>query len=97
MVATAATPPEPKCTYCRKGKHTTENFKAGKKAQKKLKGESRASRTPPVASTTMSTASPRTPVQPQTQVPQCTSQSPAVQSPLQQVSLQSAGIEERLQ
>ena len=37
-----ATSPEPKCTYYRKGKHTTENCKARKKAKKKLERESRA-------------------------------------------------------
>ena len=94
---TTATQPKPKCTCCRKGKHTTENCKARKKAEKKLERESRASRTPLVASTTTSTASLRAPVQPQAQAPQSTSQSPAIQLPVQQVPSQSAGIEERLQ
>ena len=70
----AATQPKPSCTYCRKGKHTTENCKASKKAEKKLERESRASRTPLVTSTTASTVSLRAPVQPQGQPPQSTSQ-----------------------
>ena len=73
-----ATQPKPKCTYCRKGKHTTENCKARKKAKKTFERESRASGTPPVASTTMSTASLTAPIHPEVQTQQGTSQSPAV-------------------
>ena len=94
---TVANQSEPKCTYCRKGKHTTENCKARKKAEKKLEREYRASRTPPVTSTTTSTASLRAPVQPQAQAPPSTFQSPVIQLTVQQVLLQTAGIEERLQ
>ena len=94
---TAASKTEPKCTYCRKGKHTMEHHKARKKAEKKLERESRASRTPLVTSTTMSTASLRAPVHPQSQTQQGNSQPQAVQSSLQQTHLHNAGIEERLQ
>ena len=94
---TVANQSEPKCTYCRKGKHTTEECKARKKAEKKLERESRASRTPPVTSTAMSTVSPRAPPLLQAQASQIPPQSPVVQLTMQQVPLQTAGIEERLQ
>ena len=55
------------------------------------------SRTPPVASTAASIASLRAPIHPQAQTQEGTSQSPAVQPPLQQTHLHSAAIEERLQ
>ena len=52
---------ELKCTFCRKGKHSTENCKARKKAEKKLKKELRAKKTPMVVSTAMSITSSGTP------------------------------------
>ena len=88
---------QPKCTYCRKGKHTTEECKARKKAEKKLERESRASRTPLVTSTAASTESLRAPPLLRAQSSQIPPQSPVVQLTMQQVPLQTAGIEERLQ
>ena len=61
---------EPKCTFCRKGKHSTENCKTRKKAEKKLEKELRANRTPTVASTAMSTMSSGAPTLSQVQPPQ---------------------------
>ena len=48
---------EPKCTFCGKGKHSMENCKIRKEAEKKLEKELRANRTPMVTSTAMSTMS----------------------------------------
>ena len=50
-----------------------------------------------VASTAMSTMSPGEPPLPQAQPPQSHQQAPLVQETMQQVLLQTAGIEERLQ
>ena len=88
---------ELKCTFCGKNKYSTENCKAKKKAEKKLKKELRAKNTPMVTSTATSIMSsgapPLSPAQP-SQSPQ---QAPVIQETMQQVPLQTAGIEERLQ
>ena len=89
--------PEPKCTFCRKGKHSMENCKTRKKAEKKLKKELRANRTPMVTSTATSTMLSGAPPLSQAQPPQSHQQAPLVQETMQQVPLQTAGIEERLQ
>ena len=89
--------PEPKCTFCRKGKHSTENCKTRKKAEKKLEMELRANRTPMVTSTAASTMSSGAPPLSQAQPPQGHQQAPLVQETMQQVPLQTAGIEEWLQ
>ena len=89
--------PEPKCTFCGKDKHSMENCKTRKKAEKKLEKELRANRTPTVTSTTASTMSLRAPPLPQAQPPQGHQQAPLVQEMMQQVPLQTARIEERLQ
>ena len=87
---------EPKCTFCGKGKHSMENCKARKKAEKKLERELRAKRTPMVTSTAMSTTSSGAPPLSQAQCPQSHQQAPAIQETMQQAPLQTAGIEERL-
>ena len=74
---------EPKCTFCRKGKHSTENCKARKKAEKKLEKELRANRTPTVTSTTVSTTSLEAPPLSQAQPPQSHQQAPLVQETMQ--------------
>ena len=88
---------EPKCTFCRKGKHSMENCKTRKKAEKKLKKELRANGTPMVTSTTASTMSLGAPPLSQAQHPQSHQQAPLVWETMQQVPLQTAGIEEGLQ
>ena len=52
---TTPSQPGPKCTFCRKGKHSTENCKARKEAEKRLKKKLKANRTSTVTSTTVST------------------------------------------
>ena len=94
---TASSQSKPKCTYCRKGKHSTENCKARNKAKKKLEKELRANRTPLVTSTAVSTMSLGAPPLLQAQASQSPQQAPVVQTTIQQVPLQTAGIEERLQ
>ena len=54
---TAPNQQELKCTFCEKNKHSTENCKARKKAEKKLKEELRAKKTPTVTSTAASITS----------------------------------------
>ena len=88
---------ELKCTFCGKSKHSTENCKARKKAEKKLKKEVRAKKTPTIASTTTSTTSSGAPPLSQAQPPQSHQQAPVIQETMQQVPIQTAGIEERLQ
>ena len=88
---------ELKCTFCGKSKHSTQKRKARKKAEKKLEKELRAKKTPMVASTTTSTMSLGTPPLSQAQPPQSPQQAPVIQETIQQVPLQTAGIEERLQ
>ena len=87
---------ELKCTFCRKSKHSTENCKVRKKAEKKLKKELRAKRTPMVTSTTTSTMLLGAPPLSQAQPPQIHQQAPVIQEIMQQVPLQTTGIEERL-
>ena len=88
---------ELKCTFCGKSKHSIENCKARKRAEKKLKKELRAKRTPMVTSTATSTMSLGAPPLSQAQPPQSHQQAPVIQETIQQVLLQTAGIEERLQ
>ena len=88
---------ELKCTFCGKSKHSTENCKAKKKVEKKLKKELRAKKTPMVASTAMSITSSGTPPLSWAQPSQSPQQAPVTQETIQQVPLQTAGIEERLQ
>ena len=78
---------ELKCTFCGRSKHSTENCKARKKAERKLKKELRAKKTSMVTSTAVSTTSAG--MQPLSQA----------QSSLdhQETPLQATGIEERLQ
>ena len=86
---------ELKCTFCGKSKHSTENCKARKKAEKKLEKELRAKRTLIVTSTAASTTSLGAPPLSQAQPPQSHQQT-VIQETMQQVPLQTAGIEERL-
>ena len=88
---------ELKCTFCEKSKHSIENCKARKKAEKKHKKELTVKRTPTVTSTAASTTSLGAPPLSQAQPPQSHQQSPVIQDTMQQVLLQTAGIEERLQ
>ena len=88
---------ELKCTFCGKSKHSTENSKARKKAKKKPKKELRAKKTPMVTSTAASITSLGTPPLSQAQPSQSPQQAPVIQETIQQVPLQTAGIEERLQ
>ena len=94
---TAPSQQELKCTFCRKSKHSIENCKTRKKAEKKFKKELRAKRTSMVTSTTMSTMSSGAQPLSQAQPPQSHQQAPVIQETMQQVLLQTAGIEERLQ
>ena len=82
---------------CGKSKHSIENCKARKRPGKKLEKELRAKRTPMVTSTTASTMSLGAPFLSQAQPPQNHQQAPVIQKTMQQVPLQTAGIEERLQ
>ena len=88
---------ELKCTFCGKSKHSTENCKARKKAEKKLEKELRAKKTPTVTSTATSITLSGTPPLSQAQPSQSPQQAPVIQETMQQVPLQTAGIEERLQ
>ena len=88
---------ELKCTFCGKTKHSVENCKARKKAEKKIQKELKAKRTSMVTSTTASTMSLRTPPLSQAQPSQTHQQAPVTHKTIQQVPLQAAGIEERLQ
>ena len=88
---------ELKCTFCGKTKHSMENCKAGKKAKKKIQKELKAKRTSMVTSTTASTPSSRTLPLSQAQPSQTHQQAPVTDETMQQVPLQAAGIEERLQ
>ena len=88
---------ELKCMFCGKTKHSLENCKARKKAEKKIQTELKANRTPMVTSTAASTTSPRTPALSQDQPAQTHQQAPVTQKTIWQVPLQATGIEERLQ
>ena len=88
---------ELKCTFCGKTKHSVEMCKAKKKAEKRLEKEMKAKRTSTVASATASTTSLRTPPMPQAQPLESHQQIPITHETILQVSLQAAGIEERLQ
>ena len=88
---------ELKCTFCGKTKHSVENCKARKKAEKKIQKELKAKRTSMVTSTATSTMSLRTPPLSQAQPSQTHQQAPVTHETMQQVPLQAAGIEERLQ
>ena len=88
---------ELKCTFCRKNKHSTESCKARKKAEKKLEKELRAKKTPMITSTTVSITLSGAPPLSQAQPSQSPQQAPVIQETMQQVLLQTAGIEERLQ
>ena len=90
---TAPSQQELKCTFFGKSKHSTENCKARKKAEKEL----RAKRTPTVTSTATSSMSLGAPPLSQAQPPQSHQQALVIQETMQQVPLQTAGIEERLQ
>ena len=93
---TAPSQQELKCTFCGKSKHSTENCKARKKAEKKLEKELRAKKTPMVTSTATSITSLGAPPLSQAQPSQSPQQAPVIQETIQQVPLQTAGIEERL-
>ena len=84
---------ELKCTFCGKTKHSMEICKARKKAEKKIQKELKAKRTSMVTST----ASLRTLPLFQAQPSQIHQQAPVTHEKMQQVPLQAAGIEERLQ
>ena len=88
---------ELKCTFCGKNKHSVENCKTRKKAEKKIQKELKGKRTSMVTSTTTSTTSSRTPSLSQAQPSQTHQQAPVTHKTMQQVPLQVAGIEERLQ
>ena len=88
---------ELKCTFCGKTKHSMENCKARKKAEKKIQKELEAKRTPMVTSTDVLTTLLRTPPLSQAQPSQTHQQAPVTHETMQQVPLQAAGIEERLQ
>ena len=88
---------ELKCTFCRKSKHSTENYKARKRVEKKLKKELRAKKAPKVTPTTASTTLSGAPPLSQAQPPQSHQQASVIQETMQQVLLQTAGVEERLQ
>ena len=88
---------ELKCTFCGKTKHSVENCKARKKAEKKIQKELKAKRTSMVTSTTASTTSLRAPPLSQAQSPQTHQQAPMTHETMQQVPLQAASMEERLQ
>ena len=88
---------ELKCMFCRKTKHSMENCKARKKAEKKIQKELKAKRTFMVTSTTTSTMLARTPPLSQVQPSQTHQQAPVTHETIQQVPSQAAGIEERLQ
>ena len=89
--------PEPKCTFCGKGKHSMENCKARKKAEKKLEKELRVNRTPTVVSTAMSTTSLGSTTHHRPNLHRVISKCQWSRRTMQQVLLQTAGIEERLQ
>ena len=74
-----------------------ENCKARKKAERKLQKELKARRTSMVTSTAMSTMSSRAPQLSHAQPSQSHQQAPVIHETMQQVPLQAAGIEERLQ
>ena len=93
----ASTQEELKCTFCGKTKHSAENCKTRKKAGRKLQKELKGRRTSTVTSTTMSTTSSRTPPLSHSQPSQTHQQAPVTHKTMQQVLLQAAGIEERLQ
>ena len=88
---------ELKCTFCGKTKHSVEMCKAKKKAEKRLGKEMKAKRTSMVASATTSTTLLRTPPVPQAQPSESHQQTPVTHETIPQVSIQAAGIEERLQ
>ena len=88
---------ELKCTFCGKTKHSMENCKARKEAEKKIQKELKAKRTSTVTSTAASTTSSRTPPLSQAQPSQTHQQAPVTHKTMQQVPLQAAGMEERLQ
>ena len=92
-----STQKELKCTFCGKTKHSMENCKAIKKAERKLQKELKARRTSMVTSTTASTMSLRAPPLSHAQPSQTHQQAPVTHETMQQVLLQAAGIEERLQ
>ena len=88
---------ELKCTFCGKTKHSMENCKARKKAEKKIQKELKAKRTSTVTSTTASTMSSMALPLSQAQPSQTHQQASVTHETMQQVPLQAAGIEERLQ
>ena len=88
---------ELKCTFCGKSKHSVENCKARKKAEKKIQKELEAKRTSTVTSTATSTTLLRTLPLSQAQPSQTHQQAPVTHETMQQMPLQAACIEERLQ
>ena len=92
-----STQEELKCTSCGKTKHSVENCKARKKAERKLQKELKARKTSMVTSTTASTMSSRAPPLAHAQPSQTHQQAPVTHETMQQVPLQAAGIEERWQ
>ena len=97
MFCSTSTQEKLKCTFYGKTKHSMENCKARKKAERKLQKELKARRTSTVTSTTASTMLLRAPPLSHTQPSQTHQQAPVTHETMQQVPLQAAGIEERLQ
>ena len=89
---TSTNPAEPKCTYCRKGKHTTENCRARKKAEKEAQ-----SRTGMVASDTASILSSTAPTQSLAPQIPSTSRQSSVPMPVLDSTATPLSITERLQ
>ena len=85
------------CTFCGKTRHSVENCKARKRAEKKIQKELKAKRTPTVTSTSTSTTLLRTLPLSQAQLSQTYQQAPVTHKTIWQVPLQVAGIEKRLQ
>ena len=92
-----STQEELKCTFCGKTKHSVENCKTRKKAERKLQKELKARRTSMVTSTATSTMLLRAPPLSHAQPSKTHQQAPVTHETMQQVLLQAAGIEERLQ
>ena len=88
---------ELRCTFCGKTKNSMENYKARKKSERKIQKELKARRTSTVTSTAVSTTSFRAPQLSHAQPSQTHQQTPVTHETMQQVPLQAAGIEERLQ
>ena len=92
-----STQEELKCTFCGKTKHSMKNCKARKKSERKIQKELKARRTFTVTSTATSTTSLIAPPLSHAQPSQTHQPTTVTHETLQQVPLQVAGIEERLQ